>query len=135
MSPPLTWEQLKRGVTTTRSGDVQLAYDHHKLRLRRAGYSVGQVVCEELAPKWGARQWALTVNPFPYDLAEGIHHYIIWFKPSDARRLTQSRVAMAVRKIWPTATQGIVWKVNPESHRSVLSVPHAHVFVNTRILR
>ena len=73
-----------------------------------------------------------TVNNFPYNLNDNIHHFVIW---SDQRKFKNDKIPSWHYDYLTEQMQKIVgakhafWIENPENLKSVKTIPHVHVFV------
>jgi Protein of unknown function (DUF3605) len=64
---------------------------------------------------------AVTANIFPYNVKDGIYHYLIW----SLNELDNSQIEETLEK---NDLKGAIYFVNSMEHRSVKGVWHTHVF-------
>jgi hypothetical protein len=120
-----------------RRPDVELAYQRHKRAvleecasmedgILRSVFLCG--VTQDALGKFHALQaeahpWAFVLNAFPYDIAEGLEHWLLWRSSEDQ---DMKGAAQHIRKNFgPQA----VWFVNARANQTVPGLFHCHIFV------
>ena len=97
-----------------------------KLGFAAAAGATGRVgACAAAAaapPRWAAQR-----NAFPYELAPGLEHYVLWSNDPRAPELAATRVYDAFPAV-PRARMH--WFVNEGALRTFDDVWHAHVFID-----
>jgi hypothetical protein len=70
------------------------------------------------------RNYYLTPNDYPYDLAPGIKHYIIWFNAC-----TMENAVKIASICLNTCSSNIIVFVNDDKNKSILDIEHYHIFI------
>jgi hypothetical protein len=72
------------------------------------------------------REPILTVNRFPYDLAHGIQHWLVWCdpKPNEPEKI----ISNVLNREFPSDRFDRISFINPPRLRSIPDVFHAHIF-------
>jgi hypothetical protein len=79
--------------------------------------------CKKVAvPAAAFTAYAITPNPFPYNVQRGINHYILWC----VEQLTEDQIDAVLSKHYIDSDS--IWMVNTIENRSVKGVWHAHIF-------
>ena len=118
-----------------RTDDVEAAYAEHKRRVLATYESLEDFILYTVFKCSGSQQangrmrslrceahpWAFTENPFPYDIAAELEHWILWSRSS---REDLPRAARLIRDNFGDA----VWFVNTSNNKSVPGLFHCHVF-------
>ena len=99
-----------------RTKEVADDYRRHCRDLTRQGISKDEYVVEELLS--GETEGTI-INEFPYDLEEGITHYVCFYQ--DERTLTMTKLEFM--------DYDFVMIELPDKNKSV-NLPHAHFFVD-----
>lgn len=121
----MNWDELVKydqgSALLKRRPDVQKEYDERLARLNSLGISLTDHIVTALLAN---DDYKFAPNNFPYDLAEGISHDILWIKPSTT--LTPAEVEDLIKKEYPR--HDVVHMLNAPGKCSVPGVPHYHVF-------
>ena len=119
--PPASRHQLPRRP------EVQAAYEQFQ-RTHNMPATIMQEVF--VAPATVLRGWTLVPNKFPYAVAPGIEHWVLWLHPRKAWRDVEVLEFMIhwMRVYGFQAQNVIFFRIRPE-HQSVKGIPHYHVFL------
>ncbi|ORX69634.1 hypothetical protein DL89DRAFT_267811 [Linderina pennispora] len=149
---PVPWERFKQLVDAKnleplgRSYECQARYEKHMARMRceygsvanfLIKHALADFIATTMAPGFAksapidTSDFLFRVNDFPYYLADGVEHWVMWCR----KRLTPGFDApeAAVQAIQLRFGQDVEWRyfVNPVAKQSVPQLSHAHVFVKT----
>ena len=145
---PYNWSQLQAharnqaafveaGLYPRRTQERNADYDRYKAWCEARGLSNHEYVLRYVAWTQGA---ALEPALAPYELTEGIEHWILWHHPAevpgdrelDPRREEQLALKLlALERVHPAAHQILSFQ-NVPSLRSIPTIAHSHVFVRSR---
>jgi hypothetical protein len=124
--PAVSWTTIARKRhTLTRHPDVLEAYQDFKMRLAAQGLTLEDHVRATVMA--GARGPVLAPNAFPYWVAPGIQHWVLWSGrgPLSTREI---REAIAVQR--PAGVTRAQWFENPPAAKTVPGIWHVHVFLS-----
>ena len=134
---PYSWDFLKQFHFSNpptspfnRTEEVERSYMLHGAEIKKEGgvepYLKKKYLSSEV-------KYNMTHNNFPYDMEEGIIHYVIWFKLesfSDFNNpIEVSKIIQKFKEDNSLEIQDTVFFQNIERLRSVPGIPHIHVFV------
>jgi len=138
MIPRVTWQYLSQfhkrssNILIPRSREVQKAYDTQK--------QSNNILRESLFPKESKYIYQFLPNNYPYNVEEGIEHYVLWFNPTFQPKWLQESNLFAdlilkheiIRQKDVMITHAglhpyIFWKNIPEN-TSVKDIVHYQVF-------
>jgi hypothetical protein len=132
MIPLISWEEVKRTVMNNeavgkfpRSKEVDEKYDQHK---RQHG-DVEAYLMNTLFPDGKSDQeFNVCPNQFPYNMEPGIEHWLVWGNPHhmNAQEFKEQAPTIISDRF---AQFECLWCINPVELQSILSIPHAHVFI------
>jgi hypothetical protein len=72
------------------------------------------------------RDFAITPNIFPYNVKDGIYHYLLW----SLKELNSNEIEKIISD---NNLVDSIWMVNRMENRSVKGVWHAHIFSKTKL--
>jgi len=79
--------------------------------------------------------WVIKLNDFPYNVCDGIDHYILWIRDCTMTLLEYKVYIQNIinneLNIFNTLNESnnLVWFINSPEFRSVKSIFHAHIFI------
>lgn len=133
---PYSWDFLKQfhfsnqpTSAFNRTEEVERRYNLHGTEIKKEGGTETYLKKKYLTNEV---KYTMTHNNFPYDMEEGIVHYVIWFKlesfsdfnnPNEVRKIIKKFKEDNSLEIHDT-----VFFQNIERLRSVPGIPHIHVF-------
>ncbi len=111
----------------SRTADVQLAYENHKLEQSRSDSSVDEYIMKTLFIN--DDKLSFVPNAFPYDLAPNIQHWLLWLNPK-YKSPEPEIVQLYVEDITGRSVgKDIVMFRNHSANTSVKKIIHYHVFM------
>ena len=123
--PPATWATITRHRHKfTRHPDVLKAYQDFKSRLATKGQTLEDHVRTTVLK--GARGPVLVPNQFPYWVADGIQHWVLW---SPHGPLGAAAIREAITAQRPARVTEAFWFENPLAAKTVPGIWHVHVFL------
>ena len=121
---PASWTTVTRHRhTLTRHPDVLEAYQDFKSRLAVRGHSLEDHVRATVLK--GRSGPVLVPNQFPYWVADGIQHWVLW---SPRGPLGAAAVRAAITEQRPAWAAEAFWFENPPAAKTVPGIWHVHVF-------
>ena len=123
-------------IVLERSPEVQRKYLTHGLNLKQRGISVSHYLKSKFFPgENNDTPYLIVPNTYPYNMEDGIHHFLIWFNPDTEFRFWIQDFQKVREIIADYCAQGniemdteCVYFQNLESMRSVKAIPHIHIF-------
>jgi hypothetical protein len=109
----------------TRHPDVLAAYQDFKLQLAAQGKRLEDNILEKVINH--ADGPVLVPNEFPYWIAPGIEHWVLWSPPS-VGPLSAAAVRAAITEQRPAGAKAGTWFENPPAAKTVPGIWHVHVF-------
>lgn len=122
-----SWATIRhRRHTLTRHPDVLEAYQDFKSQLKARGLTLEDNICATVLAGAGTKGPVLVPNAFPYWVAPGIQHWVLWSRrgPLSERQI---REAIAVQR--PAGIREAQWFENPPTAKTVPCIWHVHVFL------
>ena len=110
---------------SARSPEVQAAFEKHKARLKADNVSLESHIRKTVLEPSNGLATVMEKNAFPYDVEDGVEHYVLWTNPEAPQTLTQTLPSPF--NTYPADKIAIV--KNSKSSQSVPGLPHCHVFV------
>ena len=155
-TPPWTFEFIVQktpehvcGFELTRKPEVQAAYDEHCKRMLETYESTKDYILVRLMGYTGfstqgphgshkmkclnadnlEARWVLLKNEYPYDLDDGIEHYVFW---TTEQAVDLNMVDSKVKENFPDVSRNnLWWLVNEPRLMSMPCVFHAHIFLRS----
>lgn len=122
-----SWATIRhRRHTLTRHPDVLEAYQDFKSQLSTRGLTLEDNIRATVLAGAGGSEPVLVPNAFPYWIAPGIQHWVLWSRrgPLSERQI---REAIAVQR--PADVSEALWFENPPTAKTVPGIWHVHVFL------
>ena len=110
----------------TRHPDVLEAYQDFKSQLAARGHSLEDHVRATVFKGGRVRDPVLVPNQFPYWVADGIQHWVLW---SPRGPLSAAAVRAAITAQRPAGVRDVFWFENPPAAKTVPVIWHVHVFL------
>lgn len=124
---PAAWTTIQRHRhKLTRHPDVLEAYQDFKSRLAARGRSLEDHVKTTVLK--GRRGPVFVPNEFPYWVADGIQHWVLW---SAAGPLSAEEIRVAVTAQRPVGVRHAYWFENPPAAKTIPGIWHVHVFLRS----
>lgn len=102
-----------------RSSEQEKKYAKHKKQIKSTYGSLENYLMEQVLDEMPI----ITKNAFPYYLADGINHYVVWFeKREDLEGM-----------VWQDSYDYVTIEM-PEEYRSVSGIRHMHIFTTQELL-
>lgn len=126
-----TWDFLKgthlRTLSTQipRSQDVQTKYIKSKTKTDSR--------LDWIKQQLRSKDWILLKNDYPYDVQDGVVHYVFWYKDDISLEQTHqicTSSAVCVSRSAPRVNDVVV-TTNTTANKSVPDISHHHVFIRT----
>lgn len=127
----LSWGKLKlyhrqpQDGILKRSRQMEEAYIKYKNELEERGIKIHEHLHNLYFKDC---DFFLQKNRFPYDLEEGISHYLFWIKPPFSP--SDAFLDKIIRDSFPN--QDIIYFENSYQNRSVKNIKHLHIFVKEK---
>lgn len=129
----MDWETLKKydgdppEKALPRKVWMNIKYGEYRRKLREEGKSLNSHIVEFLVKK--PDRFFITRNKFPYDLAKGIHHLVVWANP--VYNVSEEEIRDFIES---TGVADYVLFENEPKHKSIGEVNHYHFFVRDKDL-
>lgn len=125
--PPASWTTIQRHRhKLTRHPDVLEAYQDFKSQLAARGRSLEDHMKSTVLKDGRVRGPVLVPNEFPYWVADGIQHWVLW---SAAGPLSAAEVRTAITEQRPAWAAEAFWFENPPAAKTIPGIWHVHVFL------
>lgn len=125
MPLPATWADIKHS-RLTRHPDVLKRYQDFKSHLAHKGLTLADYMRRHLRRRGGEEIPVLVPNQFPYWVAPGIEHWVLWSLSGPLHNAAAIRAAItAQRPVW---AREVLWFENPPAAKTIPELWHIHVF-------
>ena len=125
---PASWTTVTRHRhKLTRHPDVLEAYQDFKSQLAAKGTSLEDNIKATVFRGKESDSPVLVPNQFPYWVAPGIEHWVLWSPPS-VGPLSAAAIRAAITAQRPTGVRDVFWFENPPAAKTVPGIWHVHVF-------
>ncbi len=130
-----TWDSLQQYHFNApigrlrRSPKIKKRYDGYLKQTEQDGITIGDVIKQKFFddPDY-TPFFAMVPNDFPYNVAPGIHHFILWFNPDNKFDLYDDYDYVAKVLDIRLGPGRYICFMNPEAIQSVPQIKHYHVF-------
>lgn len=100
---------------------MNVKYGQYKKKLKEEGKSINSHIIEFLVNK--PDRFFITYNKFPYDLAKGIHHLVVWVNPMYT--VSEEEIRSFIES---TGVDYILFANKPK-HKSISDIDHYQLFL------
>lgn len=118
------WADLYKIINSddelVRDATVQHLYDIHIAKLKSREISVDRFVCDSLFSD--GRRYAITLNNYPYNVEQGVYHYVFWINPNT--QISEDNMLHISKSL----LGDVLYRENPDRVKSVKTVMHYHLF-------
>lgn len=123
--PAAKWTDIKHRRPLTRHPDILKSYQDFKSRLADRGITLADHMRAALR---GARRGSpvLVPNRFPYWVAPGIEHWVLWSLSGPVHSAAAIRAAITAQR--PSWAREVTWFENPPAAKTIPELWHIHVF-------
>jgi hypothetical protein len=116
-----SWDMLKKHqfYDIKRSKEMEKKYEEYKKQVNVTNHIFQNVLQN--------KPFQLAKNKFPYDVQDGIEHYVLWIHPE--MKLSYKTI-YEILKIYETKLgfKDFIFYENEPRKKSVLEIPHVQVF-------
>ena len=140
MQYPVTWESLRNyhqqlpKEAINRTDEIEEAYQRHK---KNHSYDLSKYLLDRFETgreQFGCPSWyKLVPCDFPYNLVDGVSHWLLWFNPAIDQSYTHHDVDEIVQNYLdnyrPLSKYSYYFYFeNAPSNRSIQYIRHFHIF-------
>ncbi|KAI3658939.1 hypothetical protein MP638_006315 [Amoeboaphelidium occidentale] len=130
----MNWQELKQHIDgenydkLQRSPEQESVYSEWRNKMKEQNIAIDVYLKKLMFPTHKLTSdeplsVILRQNDFPYNLEEGILHYVLWAN----KELSKDQIERYLKFSFPKSQ--ILWFRNPPTHQTVLSLWHIHVLV------
>lgn len=135
------WNELEdQNILLSRNKQTQINYDNFRVMMTSKYGSIEKYL---LTVKFHNRKnkeqpFCLEINDFPYETEHDVSHWVLWdfsrnqIYPNEEHLVLQ-QYKNYVYLMFDPISFDIKFRINPPKWRTVIGIPHCHIFIRLRL--